>query len=84
MPSVGIREFRSDLAGYIDRAVPVEVTRRGQVVGIFVPTAKRQPFDAAQFAASSERLDDALHQAHVDIDGLVRDFDDARRGAVWR
>lgn len=35
---VGIREFRTDLAGCIASNTPVAVTRHGQTVGYFIPT----------------------------------------------
>ena len=35
--TVGVREFRRDLAEYIDGDEPVTVTRHGRRVGVFVP-----------------------------------------------
>ena len=36
--TVGVREFRQDLADYIDGDEPVTVTRHGRRVGVFIPT----------------------------------------------
>ena len=34
---VGIREFREDMAQYLDSPVPVAITRHGRTVGYYVP-----------------------------------------------
>ena len=43
--SVGIREFRAGLAEFIDSKQPVAVTRHGQTVGFFIPTARPSQVD---------------------------------------
>jgi len=35
---VGIREFRENLASYLESKTPVAVTRHGATIGIYVPT----------------------------------------------
>lgn len=34
---VGVREFRQDLAQYLESATPIAVTRYGQTVGYYIP-----------------------------------------------
>lgn len=34
---VGIREFREDIAQYLDSPTPVAITRHGRTVGYYVP-----------------------------------------------
>src|SRR5262249_11399018 len=34
---VGVREFREDLAEYLDSSIPVAITRHGQTVGYYIP-----------------------------------------------
>ena len=76
--SVGIREFRVSLTGYIASGEPVEVTRRGQVVGVFVPTPPLRRFDVEPFLAVADGLWAALTQAKVDPEEVVREFDEIR------
>ena len=35
---VGIREFRENLADYLESKTPVAITRHGATIGIYVPT----------------------------------------------
>lgn len=34
---VGVREFREDMAQYLESSVPVAITRHGRTVGYYVP-----------------------------------------------
>ena len=38
---VGIREFRKNLADYLESKTPVAITRHGTTIGIYVPTMPR-------------------------------------------
>ena len=76
--SVGIREFRSGLADYIATGEPIEVTRRGQLVGVFIPMPRSRQFDAEAFVAVADELKMALAQAGIDPADIVREFDELR------
>lgn len=76
---VGIREFRSDLAGYIASSAPVAVTRRGQTVGYFIPTQGQGQADIVALRKASETLDKLLETKGVDAESVVADFKTARR-----
>jgi antitoxin (DNA-binding transcriptional repressor) of toxin-antitoxin stability system len=78
---VGIREFRSDLAGYIAAAQPVAVTRHGQTVAYFIPAQGRLQADLAALKQASEVLDQLLAQQALDEDQLVAEFRALRRQA---
>jgi hypothetical protein len=43
MPAVkvGVREFPEQIARYLESDTPVAVTRRGETLGVFVPTRAR-------------------------------------------
>ena len=78
---VGIREFRENLATFLDAAGPVAITKHGETVGYYIPTRPNKT--AAQVAAlrSAAAHLDALLAAHgVTEDELVNDFKAARRG----
>jgi hypothetical protein len=79
---VGIREFRTDLAGYIASSTPVAVTRHGQTVGIFIPTRGQVEGDIAALKKAGKALDKMLVARHVDIEDVVADFKIARKKAA--
>ncbi len=78
---VGIREFRTDLSGYISSSTPVAVTRHGQTVGYFIPTQGQADANIAALKKASKTLDKLLEAAGVDIETVVGDFRAARKQA---
>lgn len=82
---VGVREFRERIASFLESDTPVAVTRRGETLGVYVPTRRKRPkaADLAELKAAADRLAEAL--ADVDEEGLVTEFKQLRRrgkGAV--
>lgn len=79
---VGIREFRENLASYIESSTPVAITRHGETVGFYVPARrKRQQADLDALRKAGEQLDALIAAAGVGEDELIDDFKNARRGA---
>jgi antitoxin (DNA-binding transcriptional repressor) of toxin-antitoxin stability system len=78
---VGIREFRTDLAGYIASSTPVAVTRHGQTVGYFIPTQGQVEANIAALKKASKTLDKLLEAQGVDVEAVVADFKAARKKA---
>jgi prevent-host-death family protein len=78
MTTVGVKELRANLADYIRAGEPVQITRRGRVVGVLTPAS---PTDAhrAALAASHSRVETQLETAGVDPEDLIEDFERARR-----
>jgi PHD/YefM family antitoxin component YafN of YafNO toxin-antitoxin module len=76
---VGVREFRERIAAFLESDTPVAVTRRGETVGIYVPTPRKRvkSIDAAELKAAADRLAEAL--AEVDEEEFVAEFKKARR-----
>ena len=80
---VGIREFRTDLAGYIASSTPVAVTRHGHTVGYFIPVHGQMEAELAALKKASKTLDKLLDARGVDVESVVADFKAARgRGAA--
>ena len=68
---VGIREFRDNLATYIDDAeAPVAITRHGDTVGYFLPTRRKRT--DAEIAAFDKAA--AKWQAILDEAGLTEEI----------
>jgi hypothetical protein len=76
---VGVREFRDRIASFLESDTPVAVTRRGETLGIYVPTRRKQPrtADISELKAAADRLAAAL--ADVDEEELVAEFKQLRR-----
>jgi hypothetical protein len=76
---VGVREFREQFARFLESDSPVAVTRRGETLGVYVPTPRKsaQPVDRAELRAAAKRLAEVL--SDVDEDELVSEFKQLRR-----
>ncbi len=82
--SVGIREFRAGLAEFIDNKQPVAVTRHGQTVGYFIPTARPSQADLQALRDAADKLESIMSLTEDDVEAAVRDFDALRKGAAAR
>jgi hypothetical protein len=76
---VGVREFREQIAHFLESDRPVAVTRRGETLGVYVPTPRKQvrSADTAELRAAADRLAEAL--SDVDEEEIVADFKQLRR-----
>ena len=76
---VGVREFRERIARFLESDTPVAVTRRGQTLGVYVPTRRkrRQQADLSELRAAADRLAKVLQD--VDEEKLVAEFKQLRR-----
>ncbi len=77
---VGIREFRENLASYLEASQPVAITRHGSTIGIYIPT-KPKPTHAELEALriAGEKVQALLAVAGATEDDIVADFKRARR-----
>jgi len=76
---VGVREFREQIARFLESDTPVAVTRRGETLGVYVPTPRRsvRAADMAELRAAADRLAAAL--SDVDEEEIVAEFKQKRR-----
>jgi PHD/YefM family antitoxin component YafN of YafNO toxin-antitoxin module len=76
---VGVREFREQIARFLEADTPVAVTRRGETLGVYVPTSRKQiaPAHLSELKAAADRLAEAL--ADVNEDEIAADFKQMRR-----
>ena len=81
---IGVREFRERIATYLESGAPVAVTRRGETLGVYVPTRRKRSktADPSELKAAADRLAEAL--ADVNEDELVAEFKQRRRRAKGR
>jgi antitoxin (DNA-binding transcriptional repressor) of toxin-antitoxin stability system len=78
--TASIKDFRADLAKYIDSGEIVEVTRHGQTVGRFIPQENRKP-DPEQVFARIDRLRKSLIDQGIDPEEIVEEFDQTLKEA---
>ena len=66
---VGIRELRAKLASHLESVTPIEVTRHGRTIGLYVPLPQQDGLN------DRERLLEAgrLMQAELERLGLTED-----------
>ena len=77
---VGIREFRENLASYLESKTPVAITRHGATIGIYVPTKpKPSQADLEAFRLAGEKMQALIAKAGTTEDELVEDFRRSRR-----
>jgi hypothetical protein len=76
---VGVREFREQIARFLESDSPVAVTRRGETIGVYVPTPRKamRSADLAELRAAADRLAEAL--SDVDKEDVVSEFKRMRR-----
>lgn len=76
---VGVREFREQIARFLESEMPVAVTRRGETLGVYVPTRRKRAksADLSELKAAADRLAEAL--TDVDEEELVTEFKRMRR-----
>ena len=65
---VGVREFRERIASFLESDTPVAVTRRGETLGVYVPTRRKhataskqqQTAEISELKAASDHLAEAF------------------------
>ena len=77
---VGIREFRENLADYLESKTPVAITRHGATIGIYVPTKpKPSQADLEALRVAGEKMQELIAAAGTTDDEILADFKTRRR-----
>ncbi len=76
---VGMREFRADMAEYIDSNKPVEITRHGQTIGYFIPALARTEENLAALRQASKTMSELLDAHGIDEEEIVAEFKALRK-----
>lgn len=82
--SVGIREFRADLAEYIAGDAPITITRHGETVGVFVPLRRPTPEALQRMLEANLRVRESLGMTDDEVEALLTDFEARRKAARVR
>ena len=77
---VGIREFRENLADYLESKSAVAITRHGMTIGIYVPTKpKPSQADLEALRVAGEKMQQLIAAAGTTDDEIISDFKKLRR-----
>ena len=80
--TVGIREFRENLAGYLESGKPLAITRHGETLGFYIPAQKRnQKAEVDAMRAAAKELDEMIASWGATEDELMAEYKQIRRAA---
>ena len=72
---VGIREFRANLAGYLEGGRPVAICRHGETLGFFIPARKRSgTAEVEAMRSAAKELDAMISAWGASEDELMREY----------
>lgn len=79
---IGMREFRENLAGYLESGTPLAITRHGETLGFYIPAQKRsRKAEIAAMRAAAKELDQMIASLGASEDELMEDYKEIRRNA---
>jgi antitoxin (DNA-binding transcriptional repressor) of toxin-antitoxin stability system len=79
---IGIREFRENLAGYLEAGRPLAITRHGETLGFYIPAQKRsRAAELGAMRAAARDLDDMIAAWGASEDELMREYKEIRGAA---
>jgi hypothetical protein len=79
---VGMREFRENLAGYLESGTPLAIMRHGETLGFYIPAQRRSrkaQLEAMQAAAKD--LDEMIASWGAGEEELMKEYKEVRRTA---
>ena len=79
---VGMREFRENLAGYLESGTPLAIMRHGETIGFYIPTQKRsRKAELEAMRAAAKDLDEMIASWSASEDELIEEYKGIRRAA---
>jgi antitoxin (DNA-binding transcriptional repressor) of toxin-antitoxin stability system len=79
---IGMREFRENLAGYLESGTPLAITRHGETLGYYVPAQKRdRKAELEAMRAAAKDLDAMIASWGASEGELIEEYKEIRRAA---
>ena len=79
---VGIREFRENLAGYLESGTPLSIMRHGETLGFYIPAKKRsRKAELEAMRAAAKDLDEMISSWGASEDELMQEYKGIRQAA---
>ena len=77
---IGMREFRENLAGYLEGGKTLAITRHGETLGFFIPAQKRShKAELSAMQAAAKELDAMIESWKTSEDELMQEYKEIRR-----
>ena len=77
---IGMREFRENLAGYLEAGRPLAITRHGETLGFFIPAQKKsRKAEVEAMRAAARELDTMIAAWGASEDELMQEYKESRR-----
>lgn len=79
---IGVREFRENLAGYLESGKPLAIMRHGETLGFYIPAQKRsRKAELEAMRAAAKDLDEMIGAWGATEDELMAEYREIRRSA---
>lgn len=79
---IGIREFRENLAGYVESGRSLAITRHGETLGFFIPAQKRsRKAEVEAMRAAAKELDAMIAAWGTSEAELMEEYKEIRRAS---
>jgi hypothetical protein len=79
---VGMREFRENLAGYLESGTPLAIMRHGETLGYYIPAQKRsRKAELQAMRAAAKDLDAMIASWGASEDELLEEYKEIRQAA---
>ena len=82
---IGIREFRENLAGYLEAGKSLAITRHGETLGFYIPAQTRsRKIQLEAMRQAARDLDEMIASWGASEDDLIDEYKEIRRSARAR
>jgi hypothetical protein len=79
---IGMREFRTNLAGYLESGTPLAITRHGETLGFYIPAHKRnRKAELEAMRAAAKDLDAIIASWGASEEKLIQQYKEIRRAS---
>lgn len=79
---IGMREFRENLAGYLEAGKPLAITRHGETLGFYIPAQKKsRKAEVEAMRAAAKELDAMIAAWGTSEDELIDEYKEIRRAS---
>jgi hypothetical protein len=79
---VGIREFRDNLAGYLESGAPLAIMRHGETLGFYIPAQRKsRKAELEAMRAAAKDLDEMIASWDVPEEELMEEYKKIRQAA---
>jgi hypothetical protein len=79
---VGMREFRENLAGYLESGTPLAIMRHGETLGFYIPAQKRdRKAELEALRAAAKDLDAMIESWGASEEDLMKEYKEIKQAA---